>query len=138
MSQPGDHLRSEERFRLLFEDAPVAYHELDREARISRVNRAECAMLGYEATELLGRHIWELVVPEESEECRRSVTRKLAGAEQPAPIQRRLQRKDGRPVTVEIYQSTIEDASGKVAGLRGVLINVTERQQAMEAMLASE
>jgi PAS domain-containing protein len=41
--------RSEERFRQLFEEAPVAYHEIDREGLITRVNRAECELLGYPA-----------------------------------------------------------------------------------------
>src|ERR1035441_2787077 len=36
--------KSEEQFRALFEDAPVAYHELDTEGTIRRVNRAECQM----------------------------------------------------------------------------------------------
>ena len=45
MSTPGESPR------LLFEDAPIAYHEIDREGRISRVNRAECAMLGYDRSD---------------------------------------------------------------------------------------
>ena len=40
---------SEERFRDLFEEAPVAYHEVDCEGIIRRVNQAECTLLGYEA-----------------------------------------------------------------------------------------
>ena len=34
-------------FHDLFDDAPVAYHELDIEDRITRVNKTELAMLGY-------------------------------------------------------------------------------------------
>ncbi|MGA2195620.1 MAG: PAS domain S-box protein, partial [Bryobacteraceae bacterium] len=46
---------SEDKFRALFDDAPVAYHELDMDGVMHRVNRAECALLGYEAAEMLGR-----------------------------------------------------------------------------------
>ena len=38
-------VESEERFRALFEEAPVAYHEIDRDGIVRRVNRAECALL---------------------------------------------------------------------------------------------
>src|SRR5690242_14524769 len=42
-----DRLReSEHRFRTLFEEAPIAYHEIDREGVVRRVNRAECDLLG--------------------------------------------------------------------------------------------
>ena len=77
MHQPGDPpasrdwlLQTEERFRLLFDDAPVAYHEIDREGRITRVNRAECAMLGYERSELIGKPVWDLVPPGERDQSR--------------------------------------------------------------------
>ena len=116
MNQPGDHpefhawlLQNEERFRLLFEDAPVAYHEIDTGGRITRVNRAECAMFGYDPSELIGRHVWELVVPEERDLCRESITRSLSPAGKLPPVQRRFLRKNGEPITVEIYQNLIED-----------------------------
>src|SRR5262249_57511696 len=89
-------LLSEERFRLLFEDAPVAYHEIDTEGRITRVNRAECAMFGYEPSELIGRYVWELVVPEERDPCRDSITRNWRPTGQLPPVQaRRLRNKRG-------------------------------------------
>lgn len=52
---------SEDRFRSLFEDAPIAYHEIDSEGVIQRVNQTECRLLGYQAPELVGRHIWEFL-----------------------------------------------------------------------------
>ena len=45
---------SEERFRRLYENGPVAYHEVDRQGVIRRVNRSECEMLGFRAEELVG------------------------------------------------------------------------------------
>ena len=52
---------SEEKFRELFDCAPVAYHELDMDGVVRQVNRAECALLGYEAAQMLGRPIWEFI-----------------------------------------------------------------------------
>ena len=42
-------------FRELFEFAPVAYHEIDAAGILRRVNQTECRMLGYSATEMIGR-----------------------------------------------------------------------------------
>src|SRR6185436_997155 len=145
MNQPGDHpelhswlLQSEERFRLLFEDAPVAYHEIDAEGRISRVNRAECAMLGYDSPELIGKHVCELAPPGDRDSCRESIARQLAGAEGLPPVKRQFLRKNDRPITIELYQNLIADQSGKIIGIRGILINITEREQVIHAALASE
>src|SRR5512136_2822954 len=56
---------SEERFRQMYDEAPVGYHELDPEGRITRVNRRELEMLGYTEGQLLGRPVWKFVVEEE-------------------------------------------------------------------------
>ncbi len=40
------------RFRSLFQDAPVAYHQIDREGIVRAVNQAECDLLGFDASEL--------------------------------------------------------------------------------------
>src|SRR5437773_9380344 len=121
-------LRSEGRVRLLFEHAPVPYDEIDCEGRISRVNRARCAMLGYTPGEQAGKYVWEFVAPEEREQCRESTIRRLARAEELAPVQRRLVRKNGGSVSVETYQDLIEDEAGKIAGIRSILINITDRE----------
>ena len=44
---------SEERFRGMFQEAPVACHEIDRDGIVLRVNRAGCKLLGFEQEEML-------------------------------------------------------------------------------------
>ena len=68
---------SEERFRLLYENGPVAYHEVDRQGVIRCVNRAECDLLGIPAEELVGRRVVELLIPEDRETSREAVTAKM-------------------------------------------------------------
>ena len=145
MSAPGDSpisqnrlLPHEERFRLLFEDAPVAYHELDLEGRITGVNRAECAMLGYDRSELTGKYLSEFVPIAERGQFSESLAARMSGAKSIAPFRADLMRKDGLRVTVGFYENLIEDDTGAVIGIRGILINITEREQTIEALLASE
>jgi len=44
---------AEERSRDIFDEAPIAYHELDSQGIVRRVNRAECELLGFAASEIL-------------------------------------------------------------------------------------
>ena len=46
---------SEERFRLLYEQAPIGYQSLDKEGNFLSVNETWLAMLGYSREEVVGR-----------------------------------------------------------------------------------
>jgi len=70
---------SEERFRNLYDEAPVGYHEIDRERIILSINLTACEMLGYSREEMLGRPITDFVAPEEREASIRAIGERLAG-----------------------------------------------------------
>lgn len=55
---------SEERFRLLYEHAPVAFQSLDADAHILQVNRAWQNLFGYTAEEVNGRWFGEFLAPD--------------------------------------------------------------------------
>jgi PAS domain S-box-containing protein len=59
-SLPGTE--NEATFRDLFDEAPVAYHELDLEGQFTRVNHTELRMLGYSIEEMAGRPVWDFIV----------------------------------------------------------------------------
>jgi PAS domain S-box-containing protein len=54
---------SEERFRLLFEHAPVAFHALDADGHVVQVNRAWQELFGYTQEEIAGRWLGEILGP---------------------------------------------------------------------------
>ena len=97
-------------FRELFDEAPVAYHELDTEGRIVRVNKTELALLGYSADEMVGRHVWEFCVETVSREA---VAEKLRGGGNfDEAFQRHFIHKDGSKIPVLIRDRRIRDSSG--------------------------
>ncbi len=112
---------SEQKFRDLFDEAPVAYHELDLESRITRVNATELAMLGYKAGEMVGRSVWNFIIEERPEEI---MPREMA-AHARLEYQCTFRRKDGRKVSVLMRQKFITDASGAVCGRRATLQDIT-------------
>lgn len=54
---------SEERFRLLFEHAPVPFQSLDADGHLLRVNRAWHELFGYTQEEVSGRWFGEFLTP---------------------------------------------------------------------------
>jgi PAS domain S-box-containing protein len=94
------------------------------------VNKAECQMLGLEASQILGKPVWNLVAPEQRQLSRDSVRRKLIGHEPPAPLQRRYLLPGGIHIVVEIHENLIRNGDGAIVGIRSVLLDVTERERA--------
>ncbi len=121
---------SEERFRLLYENGPVAYHEIDRQGVIQRVNRAESQMLGIPAAELVGRSVLELMGPEEQEIACTAIAAKVEEQLPLQPFNRTYLRPDGRRVRVEIHENLLRDETGKVIGIHSVLLDVSQRHLA--------
>ncbi len=123
---------SEAKFRELFDCAPVAYHELDMDGALRRVNRAECALLGYEAGDMLGRPVWEFVAGVDREACQEAIRRKLSGEQPLEPARRRYVRRDGGELWVEIHDILVRDAAGQTTGIRSALLDITERKRLAE------
>jgi PAS domain S-box-containing protein len=123
---------SEDRFRALFEEAPVAYHEIDTQGIIRRVNRAECELLQRKPEELIGQPVWEFLVPEQRERSKAEVLRKTSGEKELVPFVRQYRRIDGSPLSVEIHENVIRDRDGAIVGIRSALLDITERLAAEE------
>ena len=111
-----DLQRKEERFRELFNDAPVGYHEYDMEGRIREVNQTELEMLGYSREEMVGHWVWEFVGEEISRE---TVKAKLSGALPTGiPFERTYKKKDGTLLPVLITDRVLRDSEGGIIGIR--------------------
>ncbi len=130
--------KSEQEFHELFENAPVGYHEIDREGRIVRVNRTEAEMLGYDRKEMLGRYVYEFVNESEREAAKESIRRKIQGDQPLQYFERPYIRKDGEEILVAIEERMVYDENGEVAGIRSALQNITDRKLAEEKLMESE
>ncbi len=124
---------SEQRFRELFDDAPVGYHEIDSRGMIVRVNTTELRMLGYAAEDMLGHPIWEFVADHEA--SRRAVAAKLLGigAVRQA-YEREFIRKDGTLLPVLLEDSVQRNPDGQITRVRSAIQDITERRRAEEEL----
>jgi PAS domain S-box-containing protein len=124
-------------FQELFDEAPVGYHELDRDGAVTRVNQTELAMLGYTAEEILGRPIWDFIV--EPDVSRRAFTAKITGAQPPGRhFERTFRRKDGTLLPALLEDRLLFDADGHIRAIRSTMLDNTERKRAEAALRESE
>jgi PAS domain S-box-containing protein len=126
---------SETRFKDLYDNAPLGYHEYDAEGRITKVNHTDEEMLGYSTEEMVGQFIWKLSLDEE--DARRQVSAKLAGNLPPGRnLERTYRRKDGTTFQVLIEDRLILDATGKIKGIRCTIQDITQWKKAKEEVAA--
>ena len=109
---------------------------LDEQGRITMINRAGCALLGYEEAELLGRDWFETCLPEDIRATvkttfRQVVAGHLAGAEYyDNPVLCR----DGRQRLIGWHNALLVDAAGRIAGSLSAGQDITESRRAEEQL----
>lgn len=122
---------NEAKFKDLFDNAPVAYHELDTNGCYVRINHTEELLLGYTNDELRGKHPAEFIVETVSRDATKA---KLAGDLPLLPIERTFIRKDGSHISVLNQDILIRDADGEVTGIRSTLQDITSLKHAEEQL----
>ncbi len=128
---------SEERFRLFYEQAPIAYHSLDTAGRLLEVNDEWLGMMGYSREEVVGRWFGEFVTPGQVEQFRTRFVQLIASGRACA-AEWELVRKDGAHIVVAIEGRAGHDRHGVFTQTHCVLHNITERKQAEESLRHSE
>jgi two-component system, cell cycle sensor histidine kinase and response regulator CckA len=124
-------LKSEERLRDLFDNAPVGYHEYDRDGCITNVNRTDLEMLGYTREEMIGQPIWKFNVEEET--VHQQILAKLGGKMPPGrELERNYLRKDGTTLPVLIEDRFIKNEKGEITSVRVTIQDITERKRLEE------
>jgi len=122
---------SEERFRELADLLPQTVFETDVVGRLTYSNRHGFESTGYTSADLeAGLTVDQLFLESDRAEVRANFAKRLAG-ENPQRYEYTHLRKDGSTFPVLIYSSRIV-RDGLPAGLRGVVVDITERKRAEE------
>ncbi len=94
-------------------------------------------LYGWTAEEASGRSIMDLTTPEIMAEQASEIMSLLhQGKSWSGEFQ--VQRRDGTTFPAQVFNSPIEDGQGKLIGVVGVSIDITERNQAQQALSKSE
>ncbi|WP_431469956.1 PAS domain-containing sensor histidine kinase [Sphingosinithalassobacter sp. LHW66-3] len=131
---------SEARFRTIFEQANDYLITCDLDHRITSVNPALLAALGYAEDQLVGRSIGDFMDADQFAQSREMLRRKLIeGGTTRHTI--RVRSSDGRELVWEVNsQLTFDEEDGTITGLHAIARDVTEakRFEAHQRLLIDE
>jgi two-component system NtrC family sensor kinase len=127
---------SEERYRDLFTNAYDFILTLDRDLRITSTNKVGPELTGYPTEELIGKSLEVMTQPEAWAIAYPRFGELLAGRSI-APIELRLNRRDGEMITIELSARLVPDPSGELS-IHAIARNMTERRRLEEQLLHSE
>jgi PAS domain S-box-containing protein len=128
-------LRERERkYRELIESLPQTVFETDERGTLTSANHILFESFGYSQEDFeKGLNIIDMVAPEDRDLARHNILRVFNG-EKLAGIDYTVIRKDGSTFPVIMYTDVIF-RENKPAGMRGVVLDISERRQAEEEML---
>jgi len=128
---------SEERFRELFENAPVAYQLLDRQGNFIAVNETWLSMLGYSKEEITGRNFKEFLHPDWKNNFNEYFARfKAVGESLGAELV--MRKKNGADILVSLQCKIDENARDDTTQIHCVFYDITAQRKAEEDKIMIE
>lgn len=126
---------SEEKYRLLYENAPVGILIVNTESTILECNSYLLKMLGYSKEELVGQKSFNLV-HEEFQEYRYVALRKIFSGEiNRFYIEEKRRTKEGTYIWVGCYSNAISDETGKILYRLDFITDIENRKKGEEELL---
>jgi PAS domain S-box-containing protein len=129
--------QSEQKFRLLYDNAPLGYQSLDEEGLIIEVNRTWLDILGYTREEVIGRWICDFLTPPYVEYFQKNFPCFKETGEI-KDLQFEIVRRDGTIITASFNGKIAYDAQGRFLKTHCMFQDITARKRAEEALRESE
>jgi PAS domain S-box-containing protein len=122
--------QSEERYRTLYEDAPVAYFSVGADSYIERANRSATELLGYSLDELIGRSVFDLYADTPNGKAKaQELFRSFLVGEEVRDQELEMRRADGSNVWISLSVRPIRDKEGRVVLSRSAVVDISERKK---------
>ena len=131
-------LESEERFRQVYEQAPVGIVLVSIEGKLIRCNARFAEIVGYPAEELPGMTIQQITHPEDLQGSAELLQRLANEAGYQPGMEKRYLRKDGSFTWAKITPTIQRDAQGRILNQLAILEDISARKLAEEAMRDSQ
>ncbi len=121
---------SEERFRNIFEEAPIGMAVVGLDGTLLQVNKAFCEMLEYSEQELTGRHLSTITHPDDIGKDGLLAAQVLKGAITSYKVEKRYLRKNSETLWADLTSTVLRSQDGQVLGGLIMLENIIERKRA--------
>lgn len=129
--------KSEELFRGIFDNAAHGIALADTRGRFLEVNRAFASMLGYALEEIRGLTSHDISPPGEMDADRERFSALVQGAVGDYSFRRCFLRKDGSVLWADLSVTGVHDREGRVVAVLSVMVDVTDRVLADQALRES-
>jgi len=127
---------SEERLSAIFNQAVAGIVQSDLAGRFTYVNDGFCELIGYQREEMLGKRWQDFTHPEDLYNSI-DLYRQMVQGGKPLSFEKRYLLKNGKAVWVSISASRLSNADGQVIGGIGIVVDISKRKQAEDALRKS-
>ena len=122
---------SEERFRHLYEGAPIAYFAVNMDGRIQMVNRSAENLLGCGRDTLIGRPVLDLYADTPAGRVKAELlNQRIHKGEEINGEELEMLSIDGSSVWISLTVQLTEDTQGQFVERLAMVVNITERKRA--------
>ncbi|MCW2905495.1 MAG: sensory transduction histidine kinase [Actinomycetia bacterium] len=121
---------SEERLRVLFDNAPVGIEDVALSGDLVRVNPRFCQITGYTADELRSLRVQDITHPDDLDADLANLQRLRSGEIDSISMEKRDLRKDGGVVWVEANRALVRNLDGSPLLYVGTMRDITAQREA--------
>ena len=129
---------SREKYRSLYVSTPAMMHSIDAEGRLLSVSDHWLSALGYRRDEVLGRKSLDFMTEESQQHAVETVLPRFFRTGHCIDVPYQLIRKDGGVIDVLLSATSEREESGAFLRSLAVMVDITERKRAEDALRASE
>ncbi len=119
--------QSEEQYRDLYEEAPIAYFSVGADGRIRQANRGAVELLGYSLDKLIGQPVLDLYTDTPNGKAKaQEVFQRFSTGKEVHNEELEMHRADGSKAWVSLSVRPIYDREGQVVASRSMIADITE------------
>jgi len=119
-------------------NTPIGAIAWDLEFRTVEWNPAAEAIFGYTKDEAMGKHITELILPEDMKDLVEGIYNDVLSEKGGSQSTNENTTKDGRRITCDWYNTALKDADDNPIGMASLVNDITERKKTSHALRESE
>ena len=126
---------SEDKYRSLVENTTDCIWETDQQGRFTYLSPGFQEITGYSPADFLGKVAYDIPHAEvRAQQVREEMMALVANRQRLPAIERQIQHRDGRQVSVEVRATPLFGPDGDYRGMQGITQDITARKQAELAL----